>query len=197
MFDVCKMDLILDGEVLNEPELLAKYGKVRIMQVVIGCKRTSGVVDEFYINYADTLGVVLNKGMFISVTGEIRTINKKETKSPVKSFIFADSITVLDSEPDLYKNKVIMNNAIIDEILESRKSYSSDEDVAVYLLELRRQHSRYSYIKATSWGRDAVFLSNVVKSSKPATIRARLQSYRSKSGNLYITLAVYFIELTD
>lgn len=193
---VSEVDLCIEAQVLSDPACITRYGKRHILEVLIGIKRQSGVIDELYLNYTDELKVILKKGDFISVTGDIRTINKQGTIKVLKGIVFASSITKLDTEPENYKNNVVIKSAYIESIDEVRKSFDdTNKDIAVYNVKVIRPHSRYSYFRSTSWGRDAVFIGNVMKPNMEVELKARLQTHKTATGKLFVCLAVYYIEL--
>lgn len=188
---------LVDCKVETKPVLLTQFGSTRIFRVEVTCKRTSGAVDRFYVNFPSSLGVVLNDGDFITIEGDIRTLNKESSDFVYEGFIYAKSITFLDEEPESYRNITSIVDVELYKFIEVRKSYSNDKDVvADYQVRLSRGHSRYSYFKATSWGSDAVFIGNVHDSIEYMNIKCRLQSHVSKkSGRLYLCLAVYHLDL--
>lgn len=196
--DISDVKASVDGKIVSSPELIKRFGGERIFEVKIECKRTSGVVDTFKLNYSSNLGVVLKKNMFIHIEGDIRTVNStKESDLVVGCIIFAKSVKILDDEPELYCNEVFIDNAKIHEFISIRKSYNDDTiDVADYKISVHRGHGRYSYFKASSFDGDAIFIGNVHKSIKSLTIKCRLcgSKSRDKSDRCFFYLAVYHLD---
>lgn len=190
---LAEVSLLIDGEVSTEPKILCQYGDINVYRATITNKRDSGAADEFYINYSSTLGVTLNKGMFVSIVGDIRTLNKKDTDFVIEAYINASSITILDSEPEHYKNECTIKNASLSYFKEIRKSYSNSElDIAMYQIKVERKHGRFSYFVVNTWGSDAVFFAKVKDDVKSLDIMCRLQSFVSKKSNrLYMNLNTY------
>lgn len=193
----CTVNTLLDCKVESSPVLLTKFGNVRIFRIDVSSKRKSGIVDNFFLEYSSELGIVVHKGDFISVVGDIRTLNKKNSDFVIEGFIFAKSIKILDSEPEDYRNDTEITDAELYSFIDVRDSYSSEGSiVSDYRVKLSRGHGRCSYFKATSWGSDAVFLGNIHESVKYMNIKCRLQSHVSKkSGRLYLCLAVYHLDV--
>lgn len=193
----CTVNTVIDCKVETSPTLLAEYGNVKIFRVKTSLRRNSGVYDYFYVNYSNELGIILNKGDFIKINGDIRTVNKGNTDFVVECFISAKTITKLDAEPEVYENCTEIKNAELHNFLETRKSFDdSDKVVANYDVKLTRKHSKFSYFKVTSWGSDAILLGNLHDSIKYLDIKCRLQSHISKSGNkLYLCLASYHLDI--
>lgn len=195
---ICTVNTVVDCKVENSPILLTQFGNKRIFRVKASTKRTSGVLDYFYVNYSSELGVILHEGDFIFITGDIRTLNKPNSDFVIEGFIYAKSIEFLDKEPESYRNNTEIENAELYKFVDVRKSFTNDKIVvADYQLRLLRGHGRCSYFKATSWGNDAVFLGNIHEGIEYVNIKCRLQNYISKrTGRLYLCLAVYRLEVT-
>ena len=194
--DVCAS---VDGKVISKPELVTRFGNERIFEVLIEYKRISGTVDTFKINYSSKLGVVLKEGLFIHIDGDIRTVNSPKDQSKILGcIIYSKIITILDEEPEIYENDVVINNATLYEFNEIRKSFSNeDTDVANYRISVHRGHGRYSYFKTSSFNEDAIFLGNVHENIKSLNLKCRLCSSKStgKSDRFYFYLAVYCLDV--
>lgn len=190
------VNTLVDCKVDTKPVLLTQFGNTRIFRVEVTSKRTSGVVDRFFVNFSSALGVVLSVGDYITVEGDIRTLNRDSSDFVYEGFIYAKSITFLEGEPESYRNTTEIADAELYKFIEARKSYSNENEViADYQVKLSRGHGRYSYFKATSWGSDAVFIGNMHDRVEYMNIKCRLQSHVSKkSGRLYLCLAVYHID---
>lgn len=195
----CTVNTVLDCRVESQPSFLTNFGKTSIFSVKVSTKRNSGVVDYFFVNYSSDLGIILNKGDFISLEGDIRTLNKDKSDFVSICYIYAKSIKILDKEPEFYKNDTVILNAKLHKFIKARESYDeSGKIVANYQVKLSRGHSRNSYIEATSWGSDAVLLGNVHDSIDYISLECRLQSHISKSSNkLYMWLAVYHLDIEN
>lgn len=191
--DICSVSTLLDCKVETSPIFIKRFGATSIFRIEVSLKRKSGVEDRFYVSYSSRLGVVVNKGDYISIEGDIRSLNKGDTSFVIEDYIFAKSITILDSEPEVYRNETCIKNAELFDFTDARKSYADDDMmVANYRIRLSRGHGRCSYFRVTSWGRDAVFLGNIHNSIRYMDITCRLQSYVSKRSNkLYLCLSAY------
>ena len=191
--------LSIDGKVTETPTLVSKYCSTFVFRTKISVRRSSGVCDEFFLNYSSNLGVVLKEGQFIHIDGDIRTLNDRNTDFVIEGFIFAKKIEVLDSEPVSYKNDVIIRNAELHKFIEFRKSHDkSNKHVADYQIKITRKHGRYSYFKVTSWNANAVLIGTYSSTAKYLNLKCRLQSFISKkSGRLYLCLVTYDLELNN
>jgi hypothetical protein len=189
----------IDGRVTTKPKFVKHFGNVRIFRIEIESKRLSGVVDKFLVNYTSELSTIINEGDYISISGDIRTLNDKNTGYVIEGFIFAKSIKILSKEPEKYINDCVIKDAVIDKFDELRKSFDDTErDIATYRIKLNRGHGRFSYFKVTTWDNDAVTLGNVKDTITNINLRGRLQSYVSKhSGRLYLCLTTYGLDLIN
>lgn len=183
----------IDGKVTTKPNLLGQYGTIRTFRVIIETKRISGKVDIFQLDYTSELGIVLKEGDFINVSGDIRTLNDKNTGFIIEGYIFANNITVLDKEPETYRNDCIITGGVFYNFIDVRKSYDgTDTDIADYTVCTKRKHGRTSYFRATSWKHDAIFIGNYKNDLNVIDVKCRLQSYEGKQGDKhFICLAVY------
>lgn len=194
---VSDVSLVLSGKVVSSPELVSRYGSTKVLCVDLESKRLSGAADTFSVHFPNSLGVVLQEGMYIEVRGDIRSINDKESDRVVYPFIMASDIKVLDDEPEEYKNEVEILNAELVSFDGVRASYTdSEKSLVTYRICVTRKHGRYSYFRVTTWGRDAIFLGNIHKSVKLLHLKCRLQSYISKQSNrLRFGLVSYYLEV--
>ena len=177
----------IDGKVLTSPELLSRFGEVKIFRVEISNTRTSGKEDLFYLNYSSKSGVVLHKGDFINVKGDIRTVNDKTGKYIIDSYIYSDCIEILSEEPESYTNNVEIENAFLEEFVDFRKAYNDPtKDVSNYKISLYRGHNRISYFRVTSWCNDAITIANIKDSVEYFTLKGRLEGFTSKTSGKYI-----------
>lgn len=194
-----KCSLTLNGKVVSDPKLVTKYGVTKILRVELENKRTSGAIDRFNVHFTNKLGVVLKEGMFIELTGDIRSVNDRESNRSVYPFVMAHNIRVLDEEPSEYKNECEIEGAELCEFDGVRKDFSGgDKLLATYRIRVTRKHGRYSYFRVTTWGKDAVFIGNIHNSVKFLHLKGRLQSYVSKaSNNLCFGFVSYYLEVQD
>ena len=194
-----KVTLVLNGKVVTQPELVSRHKGTKILSVDIENKRLSGDVDTFSIHFSNTLGVVVEEGMYIEVTGDIRTLNAKDSDRVIYQYVSASSIKVLDEEPEEYKNEVELRDVEMISFDGVRKSYSDDtKTLATYRIRVRRRHSRNSYFRVTTWGKDAVFLGNIKNSVKLVHLKCRLQSFHSqKNGRLRFCLVSFYLEVPE
>lgn len=191
--------LCVNGRVVSSPELISKFKGTKILSIDLENKRLSGGTDTFNVHFANTLGVVVEEGMYIEVTGDIRTMNAKDTDHVIYQFIMAKSVKILPGEPEEYKNDVEINGAKLISFDGVRSSYSDESKVlATYRIGVTRRHGRNSYFRVTTWGRDSVFIGNIYKSVKYLHLRCRLQSFHSKSsGRLRFCLVSYYLEVPE
>lgn len=194
-----EVSLSLDGKVIENPRRIADYGSSQIYRIKVEVPRTSGIIDEFFVNYSSDLNVNLKEGLYISIKGDIRSLNKKNSDFVIESYVNATEITILDEEPETYTNDVYIKFAELYEFVEFRNSYNDDsKKVAVIKLKLQRKHGRYSYFKVSSWNANAIYLNSVYKDTEFLDVKCRLQSYISKkSGNLYMHLVAYYVTKSE
>lgn len=194
-----EVSLILSGKVVTSPELVSKFGSTKILSVTVESKRLSGVVDQFFVHFPNTLGVVLNEGQYIEVTGDIRSLNENNSDRVIYPFVMANTIKILDEEPEAYKNEVEIVGAELIAFEGVRTSYTDEaKSLATYRICVTRKHARRGYFRVTTWGRDAVFLGNVYRSVTHLHLKCRLQSYISKKTNrLRFGLVSFYLEVPD
>lgn len=199
MDKISEVTLSINGKVVSSPELVARYKGTKILSVDIENKRRSGGVDTFQLHFSNTLGVVIDEGMYVEVKGDIRTINDKESERVIYPFIMAHSITILDGEPEEYHNDVEIVDAELVGFDGVRASYTDDnKQLATYRVCVRRKHGRNSYFRVTTWGRDAVFLGNVYKTVQYLHLKCRLQSHiNPKNNRSRFGLVTYYLEIPE
>lgn len=196
---LAQVSLTLNGKVVSAPELVSRYKGTKILSVDIENKRLSGGVDTFNVHFANDLGVVIEEGMYIEVTGDIRTLNVNNSNRVIYQFVMAKTVKVLDGEPAEYRNEVEISDAEMTNFEGVRKSYSDpNKTLATYHICLRRKHGRSSYFRVTTWGRDSVFLGNIHKSVQYLHLKCRLQSFVSQStGRNRFCLVSYYLEVPE
>ena len=196
-----KVNVEIVGQVIESPVFVNNFNRTKVFRVSIAVKRLSGVVDTFYVNYTNELGVIVKKDDFVRVTGDIRTINKRDSDLVLEGYIFAKNLKVLSEDTSIenYDNDCVIENAYVHSFDELRKSIDDDSrDIATYKIKLDRGHGRYSYFKVTSWDNDARSIGNVKDTIKRVNLKCRLQSYVSKkSGRLYLCLVTYNLDLVE
>lgn len=199
MDKISEVTVSINGKVTSSPELVARYKGTKILSVDIENKRRSGGVDTFQLHFSNTLGVVIDEGMYVEVKGDIRTINDKESERVIYPFIMAHSIAILDSEPEEYHNDVEIVDAELVGFDGVRASYTDDnKQLATYRVCVRRKHGRNSYFRVTTWGRDAVFLGNVYKTVQYLHLKCRLQSHiNPKNNRSRFGLVTYYLEIPE
>lgn len=193
------VELCIDGKVLDEPKVVSNFGSNIVFATRIETVRLSGTVDVFNMHYTGSLGVLLSAGMYIRVSGDIRTVNRTDSDFVIEGYICASDIEILESEPERYENDIKLKNAELHKFLNFRKSYDeSGRSVADYQIKVTRKHSRVSYFKVTSWNNEAVLIGTCHKDCKSINMKARLQSYFSKKSNRsYLTLVTYGLEILE
>ena len=72
------------------------------------------------------LNIDLKEGLYISIKGDIRSLNKKNSDFVIESYVNATEITILDEEPETYTNDVYIKFAELYEFVEFRNSYNDD-----------------------------------------------------------------------
>lgn len=196
---ISNVNTSLSGRVITKPSLVTKYGNVKILCVTIESKRRSGKMDKFNIHYSNDLGVILTIGMYIELTGDIRTLNDKGSNKVVRPFVMAKTVKILPEEPEEYLNTTEIVDAELLEFGEIRSSYSDESKMlATYRIRVNRRHDRFGIFDVTTWGRDAIFLGNIHDQIKYMHLKGRLQSYFSKANDcLYFGYTTFFVEIED
>lgn len=196
---LAQVKLTLNGRVVSSPELVSRFKGTKVLSVNLENRRLSGGVDTFNVHFSNSLGVIIEEGMYIEVTGDIRTMNARDSDHVIYQFVMASDIKVLKEEPKVYKNDVEIVDAELMSFEGVRKSYSDDsKTLATYRICVRRKHGRCSYFRVTSWGRDSIFLGNIYRSVKYMHLKCRLQSFTSSSsGKLRFCLVSYYLEVPE
>lgn len=185
----------IDAKVMSEPNVVWKKGNIQTLEFRIETKRLSGEVDEYYVNYPSTLDANITVGDFVNIRGDIRTVKNMLETLGYYGCIFAHDIVKLCNEPKVYQNEARLHNAVIQKVIDFRRSVKLDKDLCVYTLRLYRGRGRYSSCRATSWGSDAVFVHDSAVEGLRADLCARVESYRKSDGSLILGLSVYKLEI--
>lgn len=178
----------VDASVLSNPKPIGNNRSSIIFEMLVGVERLSGKVDEFLVHFPKSVNKLLSIGSSIQIFGELRTVNARDGK-PVKCFIFAYNINILDSKPKIFDNSISITNALVTDKYELRCSFS-DENILVqnFDISLLRSHGRKSIFQCSAWYNLASLFSDKVDVGDRLNIWGRIQSSVSNSGNRYIVV---------
>lgn len=187
----------LDCKVETEPTQQASYGLDKIYEFVGSCKRESGKVDKFKIQFSSgTFSDELKVGDFIHISGELRTIkvfSKEDNKKFTRVYIHATSLKII-SEPKVYVNSIVIKGYPLAKDATPRKAYSDDSiDVTELVIQVPRSRNKISYIPCTTWNNLARLSANLEKGDI-ISINGRLQSHIIANGSILVEVSVAYIE---
>lgn len=194
MTSACKV--YLDCRVVSNPEVLKNYGLETIYTVNVECKRLSGRVDEFSVNYSSALGLELKENDLVAIEGELRSVNVKVSNSKfmLRLYILANNIKHLDSEPENYKNVVEISGGKISKKSDFRKS---DDDTVIQNISIKIERFNKSFIIPCScWNNNARLVKDLELNTK-VNIRGRLQSHRTSAGYTMIEVPISLISIYE
>ena len=170
----------ITGRVITEPKELISYGIETIYEAVIEYKRTSGNCDKFVVNYSSGLGIEIKNGTLLDISGSVRTTKYENI---TKIYIKIDKAEVLEQEPPIYNNEVILKGVIAKEP-KIRKSYKdNDTDIADLTVKVVRNQTKLSFIPVVVWNSNAR-LAVTLKKDDEIAIKGRLQGHTTKNGYL-------------
>lgn len=185
-------EVILEGVVKSEPEVVSAYGQEKIYSLELGVKRLSGVEDVFSINYSSGLGVDIKQGDSIYVEGTLRSA---KIDGLAKLFINSDIIKIYDEEQAEHKNFVRIYNGELLDAPSLRKAYNNNNvDVCDFCVKVQRTYNKSSYVHCSAWKNNARLISKMNKGDY-VSLEGRLQSHVNKVGNTVVNMSVIsFIE---
>lgn len=192
----------LDCMVVEEPHVQSEYGIETIYEVLVRYKRTSGVCDDFTLSYSSGFGVDLHEGDFVSVKGSFRSVRyhcrgNEKSKVIMLLYILASELTVLDEEPDEYRNEVVIEDAEVAKKPMLRKSYNNDNsDIADMTLIVDRGFNKVDYIPCAGWNNNARLVSKLDAGEHIGVI-GRLRSHYTRSNRLMCEVAAMHIKMSD
>ncbi len=166
--------LTLAGEVSSSVEYSHESHESKFFTFKIKSRRLSGTYDEINVLARESLipegGLFM--GDFISISGEVRSFNKKsETESHLIISAFALEITPLPYEH--YENSLTLCGTICKAPVLRRTPLG--REICDIMLAVNRRYGRSDYLPLVSWGKNAE-ISGELSVGDIITVTGRLQS---------------------
>ena len=187
-----------DCRVISEPMVKADYGIEKIYESIVEIAGVGKKRNHVTLDYSNSIGVNLSEGDIIYIEGDIRSIRHRTEMdmSPLKVYLFANTIEILPSDSELSKNSIELTGTVSNKPY-IRKAFNNNKtDVAELTVKLMRTESRFSYIPVIAWNSLARLTVSLQK-GESITLKGNIQSHYTSNGRLMIEVSAYSISKID
>jgi single-stranded DNA-binding protein len=170
-------------------KMITRYNTVQV--IYLDVERLSGVKDTLIVHIQNKLAAALNlhTGDYISVSGEIRTLNiyDKQHKMKVLVYAYANNVDIITEEESKGDNNTLDITGALCKIRPLRTT-PSGRMIVEGILAVEHLRHRFSYVPLIFWGNDAALIDKY-KVGVSVSLQGRLQSrtYYSKKREQYET----------
>lgn len=192
-----KNQVILDVKVVGEPREVKSYGVEKIYEVDLEYKYSDTKTNTIQVHYPS--GVVTNelkKGDFITVEGELRSLRHTvdDGKEVTKIYILAKKITLLESEPEQYRNHVRLTGKLTREPVFGTTSGDNTSVFSSFSLRVDRKYNKFSILPCVVWGNKVNLMRDFEKGSE-LEICGFVTSHFTSNDYLIVNVSVSFIDV--
>jgi len=155
MMDVATNQLILSGEIMEEPQFDHEVFGEAFFRTVLRVPRLSGAYDLLPLTISERLmGEGFAQGMTIAVSGQLRSYNKvMGGQGRLLLTAFAQRLRPVDEEEN--PNTVYLTGALCKP--PSFRTTPFGREIADLMLAVNRSYGKSDYIPCIAWGRTARF----------------------------------------
>jgi len=155
MMDVATNQLILSGEIMEEPQFDHEVFGEAFFRTVLSVPRLSGAYDLLPLTISERLmGEGFAQGMTIAVSGQLRSYNKvMGGQGRLLLTAFAQRLRPVDEEEN--PNTVYLTGALCKP--PSFRTTPFGREIADLMLAVNRSYGKSDYIPCIAWGRTARF----------------------------------------
>ena len=159
MMEATTNQLILSGEMIEEPQFDHEVFGEAFFRTVLSVPRLSGAYDLLPLTISERLmGNGLQPGAVIAVTGQLRSYNKvMGGQGRLLLTAFAQRLRPVDEEEN--PNTVYLTGALCKP--PSFRTTPFGREIADLMLAVNRSYGKSDYIPCIAWGRTARFASGL------------------------------------
>ena len=173
MMDVATNQLILSGEIMEEPQFDHEVFGEAFFRTVLSVPRLSGAYDLLPLTISERLmGEGFAQGMTIAVSGQLRSYNKvMGGQGRLLLTAFAQRLRPVDEEEN--PNTVYLTGALCKP--PSFRTTPFGREIADLMLAVNRSFGKSDYIPCIAWGRTAHYAASLNVGDK-LQVQGRFQS---------------------
>lgn len=172
MNELRKNQVLLQGEVVSDFELLNEIQSEKFYTFKFAIKRDSGIVDTINVNISERKLTVASLSKYLTIQGELRTKNYEENgKNRLSLYVFAKEVFVNETHEN--SNEVELLGFICKEPI--YRLTPSKREICDMMVAVNRLNHRSDYIPCITWGRNAQYTSELLVGTM-VNVKGRIQS---------------------